>query len=313
MAANPYTKSERKKSDEGVSEQIADAATTVSAAQGGWWAFNAMAENTANPIKWLFGKTDVGAGLLTPNAITQVAGVVAAVPSIIEAGQELFKGNIGGAAQKSVKAVCCAAVAMVPATAIIDLGSRMLTGDGLVDHMENIAENVQSMFSGDNKNQVSKIDGSFIGKTSLLAGGLAAGGIAANHYIGKNGDEYTLGGLPTGANGKITSTTPQAIKGVNQVASVDYPRQIALEQNNTAQLEQEEPIILYPAGGKSATYWTNKSLTERGRQPITEDQQIENYKRLMQSGVIASGKNHANEEKQRDAQREIEAAQGAKI
>jgi hypothetical protein len=308
MVANPYIKDEKNQPDS-VGDKVADTATTVSAAQGGWWAFNAMAENTINPMKWIFGKTDVAAGLMTPNAITQVAGVVAAVPSVIEAGEELLKGNIGGAAQKSIKAVCCAAVAMVPATAIVDLGSRMLTGEGLVDHMENIAGNVTSMFTGDNKDNAPKVDGSFIGKAAVVGAGIGAAGLAANHFIGKDGDEYTLGGLPQGANGKITSNTPQAIK-ANQVASVDYPRQIALEQDNTAQITQEaEPIVLQPAGGKSATYWTNKYNGEKGKPTINEEQQIENYKKMFAVDVERAG-GHVDAQKSRDAQRELEAAQG---
>ncbi len=267
-SSNPYLKD--KKED----NSLADNASKVSAAAGIFGAVGTVVSNKVNFMKW-FSPEDPFSALTKTNGLSNIAAGVAAIPDAIEAVQELSHGNVIGAGRKVIRGVCNAAITVLPLTAILNVASEMVTGTSIVDHMGNIANNVTGVFTGGNdKAKDAKVEGaiSVPAAAAVVGGGVLAAGLAANHFRGKNGENLTLGALPAGANGKITSNEPQAIQGVAQVANVDYPKVKAIEQDNTAQVTPEEvknaanKIVAFkpePRDGMPEGYW-QKRMTQQG-------------------------------------------------
>lgn len=257
---------------------IARNAAVASAGVGGLGAVGAVATNAQN-ANWFMRALSGGNifnkpptlnpmdALTQGNVFTGVIAAVAAVPDAIEAVQELAEGDIAGAGRKVVRAAANAAIAFIPAAAIVDLGTQLVTGKRALDHFGDLANNVTDHFTGGDKDKSAKAESAInVPATVAVGAGVTAAGLAAHHYISEKGNNYTLGGLPD-AN-PVDINAPAALKGVPQVMNASHPREIAIEQTATAQRVQEEEKqqpVEEPRAGMPTHYWRNKIGQEKQR------------------------------------------------
>ena len=318
----------------GAGENLTKSASVASATAGGFGAVKAMLVNST-PISWFAKASPIGA-LTSSNIISNVAAGVAAIPDLIDAGKELSQGNVVGAGQKTVRAAANAAIAFLPITAILNLASELTTGNGLVDHMENMANNISGAFTG-NKNQPKDANVeaaiSIPATTAVVGSGIAASNLSANHFETEAGQKYSFRTIPGNMkiNGqavdKLASKEPQAIKGVTQVADVDYPkRYVSILPNETENLFlQEEKPVKIPRMGMQEDYWERRmeqqGIGPKGRMLAAQQRsggtgdggQIESGNSIFSLAANNAVKFTRIEDK-RNKQRELEAAaQGAKM
>jgi hypothetical protein len=327
---NSYNQYEEKP-PEGAGENLTKSASAISATAGGFGAVKAMLVNST-PIGWFAKASPIGA-LTQTSIINNVAAGVAAIPDLIDAGKELSQGNFIGAGKKTVRAVVCGAIAFLPITAILNLASEVTTGNGIVDHMEHMANNISGAFTGGDKQKDAKVEGviSVPATAAMIGGGIAASNLAANHFETETGQKYSFGTIPGNMkiNGKaidkIASQEPQAIKGVAQVADVDYPkRYVSILPNETENLFiQEEEQVAYPRDGMPFDYWKNR-MKQQGIGPEGRMLAAQQRSGGVGDGGLESGNSifslaadnalsFTGKEAKRDEQRELEVAQGAKM
>jgi hypothetical protein len=135
-----------------------------------------------------------------------------------------------------------------------------------------------------------------------------------NHLQGAGGIEYNIGSLPTNKEEKLNSNTQQAVEGVAQVLSVNYPREIALEQDATSQITpQEQEQVAQPREGMQEGYWQKRVMQDRGKENNVNRDTTSGNAIFEQATAENNIVNFTRREEERNKQRELKAAQGAKM
>ena len=104
--------------------------------------------------------------------------------------------------------------------------------------------------------------------TAVVAGGVAAAGLAANQIMGKDGKPVTVGGLPKEGGKAITLPGQPVLP--TQVMPVEYAPYKALEQAQPAMITQETQVTAepeaHPQEGRGTHDWRNRISAERQQQ-----------------------------------------------
>ncbi len=301
--ANPYLKEPEKKDEKNAADQLAGAAKnvrkaekTIGAADAVWktgasvMAYNAAASTPFVGKELAKGAMHLGAkplGDAVTNGLGEgvkhtfnfgmlgnvVGGVIATV-YVAKAANDFMHGRGAKGAGKIAKGAVLAGTSVlgISGLAIIpDLVVGFVTGKSISERAADAAESGAIHLMGGKSDKkpdknIKEVNGVNVpATTAVVAGGVAAAGLAANQVMGKDGKPVTIGALPK-EGGNVIALPGQPVL-PTQVMPVAYSPEKTLEQSQPNMITQETVVAAepeaYPQAGRSATHWRDKVEAER--------------------------------------------------